>query len=97
MNVRNFACEWQDHAKPEDSFPDNFNQIHPYLILNISRKMAKPPQQTNNQMKQIIQLQTSDTGIDCIFLLKKNHQKVGGLGVVFFLVKLSVFIRILKI
>lgn len=97
MNVRNFACEWQDHAKPEDSFPDNFNQIHPYLILNISLKMAKPPQQTNNQMKQIIQLQTSDTGIDCIFLLKKITKKLVVWVWFFFLVKLSVFIRILKI
>lgn len=37
-------------------FPNNFNQIHPYLVLNISLKRAKEPQ-------------TYDMA-DCIFLLK---------------------------
>ena len=43
LNVRSFACEWQGCAKPEGIFPNNFNQIHPYLFLNISLKMAKKP------------------------------------------------------
>lgn len=36
LNVRSPAQEWQGCAKPGGIFPENFNQIHLYLFLNIS-------------------------------------------------------------